>query len=82
MSVGSTAAARDVVAGFEGIDETWNVLGLVPEVTLDGHDDLAASPNESGVECALLPEPPLESHGADAVVRGLNALEHRKRVVH
>ena len=48
------AAARDVVAGLDGLDEARDVLGRVLEVAVHRHDDRAAGPDEPGVHRRVL----------------------------
>ena len=60
------AAARDVVAGLDRLDEPRDVLRLVLEVAVHRHDDLAARAREAGVHRRVLAEVALEADGVDA----------------
>ena len=75
------AAARDVGPVGERGDEPRDVLGLVLEVAVHRHDDLAAGAREAGVHRRVLAEVALEADGADARVGGVQPLDDRPGAV-
>ena len=74
-------AAGDVGAGLDRLDEPRQVLGLVLEVAVHRHEDLAARADEPGVHGRVLPEVALEADRAHAPVRRVDALELGERRV-
>ena len=75
VAAGRAPAARDVGAGLDRGDEPRDVLGLVLEVAVHRHDDVAARAREPGVHRRVLAEVPLEADGVDARVGRVQPLE-------
>ena len=75
------AAARDVGAALDRRDQARDVLGLVLEVAVHRHDDLAPGARETRVHRRVLAEVALEADGAHARVGGVQALDRGPRSV-
>ena len=75
------AAARDVVAGVDGLDEAGDVLGRVLQVAVHRHDGGAAGAGEARVHGGMLPEVALEADGPHARVVVVQALERGEGAV-
>ena len=63
---GSAPPARHVGARLDRGDQARDVFGLVLEVAVHRHDDVAAGTREPGVHRGVLAEVPLEAHGVHA----------------
>src|SRR5215203_5573213 len=78
---GGAAPGGDVVARLDRLDEPRNVLGLVLEVAVHRHQDLALCAGEARVHRRVLAEVALEADPVDARVGGMKSLDRGPRAV-
>ena len=77
----AAAAACDVVAGLDRLDEPRDVFGLVLQIAVHRHHHIAASARQARVHCRVLAEVALEPHRTHARIAAVQALHRSKRAV-